>query len=91
VRYIFHKHDYLPEMLNYKLEMKDLAAFKIAYSEGGVDFGTEAKVDKKNSMNNLTYSASCTFKLGFYRAPLAGLINAYFPMFVLAFLGLMIF
>ena len=91
VRYNFHQHDRQVEMLGYKFGAKDQFDLKIATGCGEVEFPVEEKVDKIDSSNNLKYYPTSSFTIKLYKEPFPVIINAYFPMLVLALLGLMIF
>lgn len=78
-------------MLSYRFDIKEELDFKVAQSRGTVKFDPETKVDKDNSLNTFTYYPSVRFRIALYKDPLNIIVNAYFPMVVLALLTLSIF
>lgn len=78
-------------MLGYKAEIRDMGDLKVAYPYGKVILGSEKKNDRKDPSKSIIYFPKITYQLALYKNPLNMTINAYFPMFILALLGLMIF
>ena len=78
-------------MLNYKAAVKDMSDLKIAFPQGEVDIYPEIKKNDKDKSKSFTYYPIINFKIALYKNPFTMMVNAYFPMLVLALLALMIF
>ena len=78
-------------MLNYKDAVKNIGDLKIAFPQGEVDIHPEIKENDKDKSKSFKYYPIINFKIALYKNPFTMMINAYFPMLILALLALMIF
>lgn len=77
-------------MLDFKIDVKEVFDFAIAYSSHKITFKMEAK-DQKDPLKAITYYPSVEYSISIYKKPGTIVISIYLPMFILAWVLLTTF